>query len=387
MKFKRLIAGLLSLVLCLCVSIPSYASSISTITNTINYSGALIKLYYYTPQGNRRYVSAKVASDGSFAFPRPSDLDMPENLVVSLSKSSLPSAGNYSFIADFALHTPMTYSRSYTWMLKNYNNVASQDAGTRDFSLVQNLGDFQISGVIELGYIDVIEFGASISGSVPSEIAGVIKVQFKKSTSAPQVVSPGADTADQDIQSNISNNTSQMVEKQEETNGLIAQIIQTISNQLTAFWNQLAGEFTNLYNKMNQQHQEKIEADRNNTEDIIDELGDNTTTLINNNNENTEKIANGYDNSGMNSDNEKLGNSMKEQADQEQEIMDQISKPLNDFEFDNPVNQYLSSFQLMGNFMQSLFVGSGGLKDAINLSFLMCIALMVAGLYRFKGGN
>lgn len=40
---------------------------------------------------------------------------------------------------------------------------------------------------------------------------------------------------------------------------------------------------------------------------------------------------------------------------------------------------------LFGDFLQSLFVNSGGFKNVINLSFIMGIALMVAGLYRFKG--
>ena len=71
------------------------------------------------------------------------------------------------------------------------------------------------------------------------------------------------------IQSNIADNTAQQVEQGDTIIELIKNTIQTISFQLTSFWNQLAGEFTNLYNKMNTQHAEQLEADRMNTDNII----------------------------------------------------------------------------------------------------------------------
>ena len=67
-----------------------------------------------------------------------------------------------------------------------------------------------------------------------------------------------------------------MVEKQDTIIDQIMNVTQTISSQLTAFWNQLAGEFTNLYNKMNQQHADQLQADRDNTDDII--AADNANT-------------------------------------------------------------------------------------------------------------
>ena len=64
---------------------------------------------------------------------------------------------------------------------------------------------------------------------------------------------------------------------------LIKNTIQTISSQLTAFWNQLAGEFTNLYNKMNQQHLESM--------DKVDEQIDNDNT-------NTDKVTTAIESHG-----------------------------------------------------------------------------------------
>lgn len=63
---------------------------------------------------------------------------------------------------------------------------------------------------------------------------------------------------------------------------------------------------------MNQQHSEQLQADRQNTDDMIAAGESNTTDIINNNNANTDKITNGYDNSGMLSENDRLNNSLDE---------------------------------------------------------------------------
>lgn len=108
---------------------------------------------------------------------------------------------------------------------------------------------------------------------------------------------------------------------------------------------------------------------------------------LENDDKNADAIMNSYDKSGFDDSNGKLGDSIVQQQDQEQQIMDQISEPLDSFEFKDPIAQYLSTFKLFGDFLQDLFTNSGAFSDVINLSFIMGIALMVAGLYRFKGGN
>ena len=175
----------------------------------------------------------------------------------------------------------------------------------------------------------------------------------------------------------------------------LEEIVQTISNQLESLWNQMYN-YIHLEDMANADKnadkivnglQEQMDADRQNTEDIIAAEEANTTTIVNNNNENTEKITNGYDSSGMDQQNDRLSDTLQGLDEQESQIVDQITQPLNDFTFDNPVTQYLSTFQVFGNFLQSLFVGSGSFQDVINLSFVLGIALMVVGIYRFKGGS
>lgn len=254
-------------------------SSISNIENTIDYSEVSAVLIYYDMSNNVRYYYSNVRSDGSFSFSRPSDFAKVIRFGFSFGKKSLPSSGIFSFVLDAGMHTPMTYGTPLVWLSRSNTNASYDGVGTSSASLIQLYGDFQISGVMEIGLNNSAEISASVTSSVPSQIGGVVKVNFTRSTSKPDLSAPGSNSVTQDIQNNISNNTSQMVDKQEETNGLLVQIISTISNQLTAFWNQLAGEFTNLYNKMNQQHQAAMEAVEDQTSRIEDSVQDQTQKI------------------------------------------------------------------------------------------------------------
>ncbi|SQB14685.1 Uncharacterised protein [Enterocloster clostridioformis] len=119
---------------------------------------------------------------------------------------------------------------------------------------------------------------------------------------------------------------------------IIEQIVdttQTISNQLHSFWDQLAGEFTNMYNKMNQHHSEDLAANRRNTEDIIDSQESNTTNIINNNNANTDKLANGYDKSRLDNSNAQLNDSIHNMQENEKQLMEDVSNNINSFRYDD----------------------------------------------------
>ena len=181
----------------------------------------------------------------------------------------------------------------------------------------------------------------------------------------------------------------QQVEQSNTIIGLIKNTIQTISSQLTAFWNQLAGEFTNLYNKMNAQHAEQLEADRSNTEDIIDAEQANTTNIINNNNQNTEKITNGYDSSALDESNNNLNNKLQEYESAESGITDTAGGWISDFtmpDFDNLINTggILSACIWLGGFWQSLFTNMGSFNIPVTLSFVLIFVLMLVGYHRFR---
>ena len=215
---------------------------------------------------------------------------------------------------------------------------------------------------------------------------------FDKDDSVPDtsndVVEDTRNTADNTR--DTADNTKAIVESQNLILGTLKAIIQHISDQLFAFWNQLAGEFTNLYAKLeknaNQNFNALKEAGKAATEHIVENNNKNTNELKENNDKNTDKALNSYDNSSMNSDNERLRNKLAEQDEFEDLITSSINEPLSSFEFKNPVNQYLLAFGMCGRWLQKLFDSLGGFKDVVNLSFAMTIALICIGMYRFKGG-
>ncbi len=203
----------------------------------------------------------------------------------------------------------------------------------------------------------------------------VNNVSFQRdSTTTPALSSPNDNGSAQD---HIANQSTQIAQNTAAMQDTLKEIVQTISKQLEALWNQ-------QYNYI---HLEDMANADKNADKIVNSISDNISDQMINDDANTDTIVNGFDNSAMDSTNNQLSSKLDEQAAQEQQILNQISAPLSSFEFFNPVTEYLSTFMLFGDFLQSLFVNSGGFKNVINLSFIMGIALMVAGLYRFKGGN
>ena len=171
---------------------------------------------------------------------------------------------------------------------------------------------------------------------------------------------------------------------------IIEQIVdttQTISNQLHSFWDQLAGEFTNMYNKMNQHHSEDLAANRRNTEDIIDSQESNTTNIINNNNANTDKLANGYDKSRLDNSNAQLNDSIHNMQENEKQLMEDVSNNINSLRYDDYFTRIRGPLSDISYFLNHIYNNMKGLNIPIGFSLTLTIAMLCIGYYRFKGGT
>ena len=323
----------------------------------------------------------------------PSDCAKPDRFYIGVMKGSLPSSGRYRIQVRFSSNTGVEYKANSCYLLsqKNNLNATSERSSTYDGTFMDFSGDWYYSAVIELGNVAFLEVGPVLKNPSNSvfPFGGYVSVNFTKTTSAPDYTTAGGPQTTDDIQSNIADNTAQQVEQGDTIIELIKNTIQTISSQLTAFWNQLAGEFTNLYNKMNAQHAEQLEADRSNTEDIIDAEQANTTNIINNNNQNTEKITNGYDSSALDESNNNLNNKLQEYESAESGITDTAGGWISDFtmpDFDNLINTggILSACIWLGGFWQSLFTNMGSFNIPVTLSFVLIFVLMLVGYHRFR---
>lgn len=391
---KRIISFLLILVLTLSLPVMAYASGVPSVTNTINYGGAYVFMDYYDMSGKLCYITAKIDSDGWFNLKKPTNYASFRCAGVSLERSSLPPSGAYEFKLRVGTQAVLTnsYSRADVMYLNSYDNSADTYSAT-DVLMTQNMGDVSVSGSIQVTG-QMLYFRFFSSDRVTGCWSGQVKVSFTrmKAGSTPSI--SDSYSSAQDTQNEISNSVKNIDAAMGDVNDSLQEIVQTISYQLQAFWNQLAGEFTNLYNKMNQQHTELINAIKNGLEvTIIQEFDElirndnwNHNDQLANDDRNTQTIVNGYDNSGMNQDNDRLNNSLNEYADAENTVLDSVNGSLGNFDFSSSLDGYVTSVSLVGGFIQRVYDSSGALKDAINISFFLSIAGIVIGLYRFKEG-
>lgn len=248
------------------------SSGDDSVVNTVNLTSVQMCLSYYDMAGVIRYKEVWLDKNGYASMSLPSDYASPIWFGFVLHKGALPPAGKYKMSVHFGSNTNIVYQSSSIWFGVRRNNVSQQESNYYVDGYYSS-GDFRLSTDLSIGastsQLNISNFLAYDSPAPP--YGGYVSINFTRlSGDAPvQGGSPDSGNVDQDINQSISNNTAQQVEQGDTIIELIKNTIQTISSQLTAFWNQLAGEFTNLYNKMTVQHTEQLEADRTNTDDII----------------------------------------------------------------------------------------------------------------------
>lgn len=241
------------------------------VSNTVDVTGCYLSVAYYDMSGKLKFTPAKYFNSDHYAsIGVPSDCASVSHFVFSIEKSALPSSGVYSLSAHFASNTGVEYKLVRIYSSKNNSNVSTQESSL-DLSFTQSSGDWYCTTVVDVGTVSNIQLWLipKSTSTINLPYGGFLDINFTKTSATPNYTAAGGSQTTRDIQSNIADNTAQQVEQGDTIIELIKNTIQTISFQLTSFWNQLAGEFTNLYNKMNTQHAEQLEADRMNTDNII----------------------------------------------------------------------------------------------------------------------
>ena len=247
-------------------------------TSTVDLSKVQYFYRYRDSAGQLRVETGHLTSEGYFSVPPLPDYSSTEYCLFSLDKSVIPNPGKYSVSVHFGSNTGgFTYDGfqvEYIQSFKSANTKFTQ----LDVNAVQSSGDYSYDTAFQIdSSVTRLTFISKFKPPAPLPYGGYFSVSFTRLNNASDVgFSPPSFTTSDDINQNIADNTSQMVEKQDTIIDQIMDVTQTISSQLTAFWNQLAGEFTNLYNKMNQQHQESM--------DKVDDQ-------IDNDNANTDKVT------------------------------------------------------------------------------------------------
>ena len=251
------------------LDIPVFISDGSSYASTVDLSNIYVRLSYYDMSGKVCSKVANLNSDGYFSISAPSDLASIRWITFYVPLSSLPSTGNYRCDAHFGSNTGgFTYSGmklQYDYIFTNANT----DYTSYTNGFIQSSGDWSFSQSIKIPYqVKSMQFVFDFKNlSLP--YGGYFSLSFTKLSSGASVDYQGTDySSSTNVAEDTANNTAQLVEKQDTIIDQIMNVTQTISSQLTAFWNQLAGEFTNLYNKMNQHHSEQLQADSDNTDKV-----------------------------------------------------------------------------------------------------------------------
>lgn len=222
----------------------SLASSVSSVTNTIDWSGSKLRIGYRNGAPNYNWVWSDFVYPsvaGTFSYVVPSGKTVNRIDLELSTVASLPASGKYSFSLDFASDSSLSYSQIglwMTWSSKNQQSLSSNNSLTFN----QSSGDFYASNVINL-QSNVSEFVVLISlkdgVSAGGAIGGKFSINFTKSSSTADIVSPGTAPSSDDIQSGIANTTSQIATSVNDVYDSIHDLMQHISNQLAALWDQM----------------------------------------------------------------------------------------------------------------------------------------------------
>ena len=398
--------------------IDTYATvnNIPGFSNTVTLKNVQVIVQYYTMSGNLKSAYLPLDSSGHFAMDRPDDFASLAYLHVSLNSGALPSAGKYK--VQCLLNPEGGGSNNYLdpsiGFNRKRNNSANVWENTAISKFLINYSQAYWEATLDLGFVTSMSFICRAS-DFNFGFNGHVKIAFTElsSGSSTDITSPGAGSASEDIQqgiqdntSQVANNTGELVSGQREIMDTLKDIVQTISYQLEAFWLQLAHEFTNLYNKMNEQHAELIQAiqdgfnvtiinkfeelienNNQNTNQIIDNNNQNHQEQIDNDNKNTDTIVNGYDNSGLNQSNQNLSDTLNKYQEEEDKLLADTKDKIEDFEFQNPFDTFVAPLEDVAYFLNGIYITLGSFNIPIGFSLTLTIALLCIGWYRFRGGG
>lgn len=368
--------------------ISPYASNLPTVSNTVDRTGMRVYLSYYDMSNNVRYAVVRVDSSGHFTIYRPDDYASPIYLSFELESSALPQSGTYDFSFRFGSNTVLTYTKARLWFDKPMTN-ASLVQGYYDLTgnaFQQNSGDIYVSSVVQIGNTRNLQVLCHLS-SLSFNISGDVYARFSLTSSSPSFTTGGSPQTSEDIQQDISNSAGQIADNTAAIDGTLKQLIQHISDQLHALWDQ-------MYNYM---HVPLVNNDNARTQRIIDRMDEgfeinvevldrNFHDLMANDDKNTDQITNGYDNSTFNSANSQLDSSVNQYDQAETGIFDSVKENVTGFtipDFTSNV-QVLTAVGFCSNYLQRLFNAIGLYNLPITVSLVMIFVLMVLGYYRVR---
>ena len=295
---------------------------------------------------------------------------------IAINKSALPSAGTYGFTvsvnqgsidmqlvsARAFLVLNQTNAQGYTSSteVSSWDNTGTAYAGRANVEITSSTTQFQFAWYIDLPF-QTTHFDVALP---------TWNFTLNEQSDATDVSSGIPDNTQGSIASGVDNIASGV----ESMQGTLEEIVQTISLQLEALWNQLynyihvpqlanddknTGLITDSIDTMGSDVVDSVDSAAS---DITSNVDSNAQAIQDNADQNTNTITNGYDNSGIDSDNDRLSDKLDEYGQQEDQLMEDVSDGLSGIDFDVDFDSILSSIQLTSDFLQDLYDASGGKK-------------------------
>lgn len=219
----------------------SVASSVATVNNTVDFSGCYVTFRF---DDGSESVRVPLSLGGTFSYVVPSGRSVNSMILWLHTSASLPNSGKYLVQCDFASDTSITYNSVLNWMRWTSKNQSSREnAYTVPSNMVkQSSGDIYFKYTLSLvSNLDCFTFDYAFKESVNSggAIGGRFAIDFTSSSGTPNISSPGTAPSNTDIQSGIASTTTQIASSVNEVYESIQQLMQHISNQLAALWDQM----------------------------------------------------------------------------------------------------------------------------------------------------
>lgn len=400
-------------------------SALGTVKNTIDLSGVRFYVVYNDESAGvnqvHRYGDTSVVNGRLDFSVRLSEGDQITTYGFTLPSSSLPNPGYYNFSFDLGSDVSASAESCVFWSVKYPVNSTSQNSS---ISLpIQTLsGDVYIApftmNVTNVHHVN-LEFSIDPLGLI-YVFSGSCAFCFTPTAADPDAPSTaGSDTSSQDWEnsvssglsdissglgsidagisdmgsdlSNISDDLNYISESQNLIIEGIDNVILHISDQLYAFWDQLYNlihvpTYSILQQILSalQNLPININVDlthiRDDIRDAADQISSDIADL-------TDQVVNGYDPSGIESDNERLDQVINEYDDVESELFDDSKDYISGFDFKDGLDQYLGPLQDISGFLGGIYTTLAGLNIPIGFSLTLTIALLFIGYYRFKGGG
>lgn len=185
----------------------------------------------------------------------------------------------FSLSSDTGGHT---FAGATLWSQAQYSNAANLSDG-KAIPITQYSGDVSGSATVDIGSAKSVCINLAVANLTPP-CGGYFSLRFerlKDQSAAADITTAGGSYSSGEAAADTAQSSAQIAQNTADMSDTLKEIVQTISNQLAALWDQ-------MFNLM---HLPQLANDDKNTQAIINSQKQTTNQIIENNNENTQEVT------------------------------------------------------------------------------------------------